>query len=56
MMYSEFLNIAKTNKVSYEVYKSIVEPMYMATPEDMTKQEFIKLLNIKVLENKSKQD
>lgn len=35
-------------EVSYETYSKIIEPMYMAV--DITKQEFVKILNIKALE------
>ena len=49
MMHHEFETIAGY-EVSYETYTNIIEPMYMAT--NLTKQEFVKLLNRKALEVK----
>ena len=47
MMYSEFLNIAgiDSRRVSYREYSEIYEPMYNALPDNMTKYDFIALLN-----------
>ena len=44
MLHEEFEKIAGY-KVSYEDYKKIIEPMYMAT--DLSKTEFVKCLNKK---------
>lgn len=61
MMWEEFENIAGY-RVSYDTYKNIIEPMYMAIPENISKTEFCKMLNKaafalptqKELENKMK--
>ena len=34
-------------KVSDHDYYSVIEPMYLAVPEDITKTEFVKMLNKK---------
>lgn len=52
MMWKEFEEIAGY-KVSYDTYTNIVEPMYMAVPDSMTKQQFVKLLNRKAIEKRS---
>lgn len=49
MMWSEFEEIAGY-RVSYETYSKIIEPMYMAIPDSMSKKDFIALLNRKALE------
>ena len=41
-------------KVSYDDYKNIIEPMYMAAPDSMTKAEFINCLNRKRFEVKTR--
>lgn len=52
MMWKEFEEIAGY-EVSYDTYNNIVEPMYMAVPDSMTKQQFVKLLNRKAIEKRS---
>lgn len=47
MMKQEFERLAKI-EVTEETYTKIIEPMYMAT--ELSKQDFINLLNLKVLE------
>ena len=47
MLHEEFEHIAGY-QVTYETYKNIVEPMYLAV--DLPKAEFVKLLNRKALE------
>lgn len=46
MMKEEFERLAKI-EVTHETYSKIIEPMYLAT--DLSKQEFVKLLNLKAL-------
>ncbi len=46
MMYQEFMEIAGY-EVSYDDYSKIIEPMYMALPDGITKQEFVKMLDRK---------
>ena len=46
MMWEEFEKIAGY-EVSYEDYHNIIEPMYMAVPETVSKQEFVKMLDKK---------
>lgn len=46
MMKEEFERLAKI-EVTHETYSKIIEPMYLAT--DLSKQEFVKLLNLKGL-------
>ena len=46
MMKEEFERLAKID-VTHETYSKIIEPMYLAT--DLSKQEFVKLLNLKTL-------
>ena len=46
MMKEEFERLAKI-EVTYEAYSKIIEPMYLAA--DLTKQEFVKRLNLKTL-------
>lgn len=46
MMKQEFERLAKT-EVTEETYTKIIEPMYMAM--ELSKQDFISLLNLKVL-------
>lgn len=44
MMWNEFMEIAGY-EVTYEDYKNVIEPMYMAT--NLNKQEFVKCLDKK---------
>ena len=53
MMYQEFMEIAGY-KVSYDDYKNIIEPLYMAAPDNMTKADFIACLNRKRFEVKTR--
>lgn len=46
MTWNEFMEIAGY-EVSYETYSEVIEPMYMALPENITKQEFVKMLDKK---------
>ena len=46
MMWEEFEKLAGY-EVSYETYSTVIEPMYMATPDRISKQEFVKMLNKK---------
>lgn len=46
MTKQEFETLARI-EVSYETYSKVIEPMYMAV--DITKEEFVKILNTKVL-------
>lgn len=46
MMWKEFEEIAGY-EVSYETYSKVIEPMYMSIPDNITKQEFVKMLNKK---------
>lgn len=46
MMYQEFIEIAGY-EVSYDDYSKIIEPMYMALPDSITKQEFVKMIDRK---------
>lgn len=46
MMWEEFEKIAGY-EVSYEDYHNIIEPMYMAIPEGISKAEFVKMINKK---------
>ena len=48
MMWKEFEELAGY-EVSYKTYSEIIEPMYMAIPETMSKRDFINLLNKKAL-------
>ena len=47
MMWHEFEELAGY-EVSYKTYAEIIEPMYMALPDSINKQEFVKMLNRKV--------
>lgn len=51
MMWQEFEELAGY-EVSYETYSKIIEPMYLAIPESVSKTDFIKMLNRKALEKK----
>ena len=51
MLKHEFEELAKI-EVSYDDYKNIIEPMYMAT--NLSKQDFINTLNLKRFALKSK--
>ena len=46
MMWKEFEEIAGY-EVSYDDYSKIIEPMYMAIPDGISKQEFVKMLDKK---------
>lgn len=46
MMKHEFEAIAGY-EVSWEDYNTIIEPMYMAIPESISKQEFVKMIDKK---------
>ena len=46
MMWKEFEEIAGY-EVSYETYSKVIEPMYMAIPDGISKQEFVKMLDKK---------
>lgn len=46
MMHKEFEEIAGY-EVSYETYTDIIEPMYMALPDNVSKQQFVKMLDRK---------
>lgn len=54
-MYDEFIWISKSKKISYEVYKTIIEPMYSETPENISKKDFVKMLNLKWFEKYSEE-
>lgn len=43
MMWKEFEEIAGY-EVSYEDYSKVIEPMYMAMPDSISKSEFVKML------------
>lgn len=47
MMKQEFERLAKI-EVTEETYTKVIEPMYLAT--DLSKTDFIKLLNLKALQ------
>lgn len=55
MMWAEYERLAKVS-VSWGVYHYIVEPMYLAIPEQMSKEQFVELLNNKQLEKMSGED
>ena len=46
MMWQEFEEIAGY-EVSYETYSTIIEPMYMALPDGISKGQFVAMLNKK---------
>ena len=46
MMYEEFMKIAGY-EVAYDTYTDIIEPMYMATPDNITKEQFVAMLDRK---------
>lgn len=46
MMHEEFETLAGY-EVSHKTYHDIIEPMYMALPEGITKQQFVKMLDKK---------
>ena len=46
MMWKEFEEIAGY-EVSFETYDKVIEPMYMALPDNITKQQFVKMLDKK---------
>lgn len=46
MMKHEFEALAGY-EVTWEDYNNIIEPMYMATPENITKQDFVKMIDKK---------
>ena len=45
-MWNEFMEIAGY-EVTYETYSKVIEPMYMALPANISKQEFVKMLDKK---------
>lgn len=51
MLYEEFLSIANLTKddITVWTYENLVEPMYMAAPDSMDRQAFVKLINLKTL-------
>lgn len=51
MLYEEFLSIANLTKddITVWTYENVVEPMYMAAPDSMDRQAFVKLINLKTL-------
>lgn len=51
MMKHEFEQIAGY-EVSWEDYNTIIEPMYLAIPENISKQDFVKMLSRKRFEVK----
>ena len=60
MMHNEFMEMAGY-KVSYEDYKEVIEPMYMAMPDSVSKADFIEMLDrsrfeIKKTEEELKQE
>ena len=46
MMWEEFENLAGY-EVSFETYRDVIEPMYMALPNSVSKQQFVKMLDKK---------
>ena len=46
MMWKEFEEIAGY-EVSYETYNKVIEPMYNALPDNLTKYDFVKMLDKK---------
>ena len=46
MMHKEFEELAGY-EVSYETYTNIIEPMYTALPDNITKAQFVKMLDKK---------
>lgn len=46
MMWKEFEELAGY-EVSYETYSKVIEPMYMAIPETVSKAQFVKMLDKK---------
>ena len=55
MMLQEFEQIAGY-EVSYETYTNVIEPMYMALPEGITKTQFVGMLNKKAFALPTKKD
>lgn len=53
MMWKEFEEIAGY-EVSYDDYHDIIEPMYMAIPDSVSKTEFVKMINKKRFALKTK--
>jgi hypothetical protein len=51
MMKHEFEQIAGY-EVSWEDYNTIIEPMYLAIPENISKQDFVKMISRKRFEVK----
>lgn len=46
MMWKEFEELAGY-EVSFDTYSKVIEPMYMSLPDNVTKQEFVKMLDKK---------
>ena len=54
MMHEEFEKLAGY-EVSYSDYVNIIEPMYMAIPECISKQEFVKMIDRKRFDFRAKE-
>lgn len=54
MMWKEFEELAGY-EVTYEDYHNVIEPMYLAVPENVTKQEFVKMIDRKRFDYKAKE-
>ena len=54
MMKHEFEALAGY-EVTYEDYSKIIEPMYMAIPESISKQEFVKMIDRKRFDFRAKE-
>ena len=54
MMQHEFEALAGY-EVTYEDYSKIIEPMYMAVPESISKQEFVKMIDRKRFDFRAKE-
>lgn len=54
MMWKEFEELAGY-EVTYEDYTKIIEPMYMAIPESISKREFVKMIDRKRFDYKAKE-
>lgn len=54
MMWREFEELAGY-EVTYDDYTKIIEPMYMAIPENISKQDFVKMIDRKRFDYKAKE-
>lgn len=54
MMWKEFEELAGY-EVTFKDYNEIIEPMYMAIPESVSKQEFVKMIDRKRFDYKAKE-